>query len=75
MTGQRDHLLDGTHDPALQSWVESANDPNTDFPPQNMPFGRFRCDGDPDWRIGVAIGDQVLDLRATGLVDLSLIHI
>ena len=71
MTGQRDPMLDGTHDPALQSWVESANDPNTDFPPQNMPFG---CDGDPDWRIGVAIGDQVLDLRAAGLVDHAQMH-
>ena len=74
MTGQHDPMLDGTHDPALQSWVESANDPNTDFPPQNMPFGRFRSDGDPDWRIGVAIGDQVLDLRAAGLVDHAQMH-
>lgn len=60
--------LDETHDPALRSWVESANDPAGDFPIQNLPFGRFRCaDGEP-WRIGVAIGDQVLDLHATGLV-------
>ena len=55
--------LDDTHDPALDSWVESANDPATDFPIQNLPFGRFRRDDDSDWRIGVAIGDQVLDLR------------
>jgi fumarylacetoacetase len=55
-------------DPALQSWVESANDPATDFPLQNLPFGRFRrSEGEP-WRIGVAIGDQVLDLQAAGLL-------
>ena len=69
MTDRNDDLLDGTHDPAFRSWVESANDPGTDFPPQNLPFGRFRVEGDPGWRIGVAIGDKVLDLRAAGLVD------
>jgi fumarylacetoacetase len=63
------HMLDETHDPALQSWVESANDPASDFPLQNLPFGRFRRPGEADWRIGVAIGDQVLDLRHTGLID------
>lgn len=56
--------LDATHDPALKSWVASANDGATDFPIQNLPFGRFRRAGsDEPWRIGVAIGDQVLDLR------------
>jgi len=53
---------DATHDPALTSWVESANDPATDFPPQNLPFGRFRRKEGDRWRIGVAIGDAVLDL-------------
>ena len=57
-------LTDATHDPALRSWVPSANDGKTDFPIQNLPFGRFRRSGtDEPWRIGVAIGDQVLDLR------------
>ena len=37
--------LDATHDPALRSWVESANDPACDFPIQNLPFGRFRPAG------------------------------
>ena len=60
---------DPTHDAALQSWVESANDPASDFPIQNLPFGRFRLEADADWRIGVAIGNQVLDLRAAGLID------
>lgn len=57
-------LLDATHDPALRSWVDSANADATDFPLQNLPFGRFRRRGaQPDCTVGVAIGDQVLDLR------------
>jgi fumarylacetoacetase len=57
--------LNATHDPALRSWVASANQPGTDFPIQNLPFGRFRRSGtQAPWRIGVAIGDQVLDLAA-----------
>src|SRR5881392_461236 len=56
--------IDATYDTALQSWVASANDPASDFPLQNLPYGRFRRAGsDEAWRIGVAIGDQVLDLR------------
>ena len=47
---------------AMKSWVESANKPDTDFPLQNLPYGVFRYDGET--RIGIAIGDQVLDLRA-----------
>ncbi|HET9643401.1 MAG TPA: fumarylacetoacetase [Burkholderiaceae bacterium] len=58
-------MTDRTHDPSLRSWVESANDERTDFPIQNLPFGRFRrARSSRAWRIGVAIGDQVLDLRA-----------
>jgi fumarylacetoacetase len=60
--------LDGTHDVSLRSWVDSANDPASDFPIQNLPFGRFRRAGDEALRIGVAIGNQILDLRAAGLV-------
>ena len=53
-----------THDPELKSWVDSANDGKTDFPIQNLPFGRFRRAGSEEpFRIGVAIGDQVLDLK------------
>ena len=62
--------LNATHDPKLRSWVASANEAGTDFPIQNLPFGRFRTAGSSEgFRIGVAIGDQVLDLRATGLID------
>jgi fumarylacetoacetase len=54
--------IDATHDPALRSWVTSANVETTDFPVQNLPFGRFRR-GAQTWRVGIAIGDQVLDLN------------
>lgn len=64
-------LIDDTHSPALQSWVASANAPDTDFPIQNLPFGRFRTEAEADWRIGVAIGNQVLDLPAARLIDIS----
>jgi len=58
-------MLDDTHDPSLRSWVESANDPSTDFPIQNLPFGVFRRAGTREAaRIGVAIGDQIIDLAA-----------
>ncbi len=56
-------FTDETHDPLLRSWVVSANRPGADFPIQNLPLGRFRrAQTDEPWRIGVAIGDQVLDL-------------
>jgi fumarylacetoacetase len=61
--------LERTLDPALRSWVDSANDPGTDFPIQNLPFGRFRRNTGMDWRIGVAIGDHVLDLKRARLID------
>ncbi len=55
--------LDATHDPALRSWVASANQDGTDFPIQNLPFGVFRRTGEAA-RGCVAIGDEVLDLKA-----------
>ena len=56
---------DATHNPARQSWVASANAPASDFAIQNLPYGRFRRTGsDEPWRIGVAIGNQILDLAA-----------
>jgi len=60
--------LDETHDPALQSWVESAHEPACDFPIQNLPFGIFKRKGQKEpARGGVAIGDQILDLAALGV--------
>ena len=47
---------------ALTSWVASANNPATDFPLENLPFGVFHHAHST--RIGIAIGDQILDLHA-----------
>ena len=47
-----------------QSWVASANTGVTDFPLQNLPYGVFSTASQPTPRVGVAIGDQVLDLAA-----------
>ena len=60
--------IDDTHDPTLTCWVDSANDPTSDFPIQNLPFGRFRRAGEARFRIGVAIGDQVADLEHARLI-------
>ncbi|MDO9148618.1 MAG: fumarylacetoacetase [Hydrogenophaga sp.] len=57
--------LNETHDPALRSWVASANAAGTDFPLQNLPFASFRRSASSEaFRGGVAIGDQILDLAA-----------
>ncbi|MFW5881070.1 MAG: fumarylacetoacetate hydrolase family protein, partial [Roseicyclus sp.] len=53
--------LDETHDPALRSWVESANAKGCDFPIQNLPYGVFSVGNGPR-HVGVAIGDVILDL-------------
>ena len=68
------NAIDATHDPALRSWVDSANSADTDFPIQNLPFGVFRRragGGAESYRCGVAIGDQILDLGAADLRSLS----
>ena len=58
-------MLNETHDPALRSWVASANLAGCDFPIQNLPFASFRRQGSTEaFRGGVAIGDQILDLAA-----------
>ena len=47
------------------SSVSSANSADTDFPLQNLPYGRFRRAGSAEpWRIGIAIGEHILDLAA-----------
>lgn len=54
-----------THDPELTSWVESANERNCDFPIQNLPFAVFRrLHAEEEFRGGIAIGDQIVDLAA-----------
>jgi len=60
--------IDDTHDAALVSWLASANDPGTDFPIQNLPLGRFRRSGEARFRIGAAIGDQIVDVAKAGLL-------
>jgi fumarylacetoacetase len=56
-------------DPSLRSFIEVA--PDSDFPIQNLPFGVFSTESSPNKRVGVAIGDFVLDLaelEARGLL-------
>ncbi len=65
-------MLNATHDPALRSWVSSANAPGTDFPIQNLPFGVFRRRAEADCRVGVAIGNQILDVEKSS--SLGLFH-
>jgi fumarylacetoacetase len=57
-------MIDATHDPALRSWVESANRPDTDFPIQNLPYATFARKGEEHTRFGIAIGDMLLDAGA-----------
>jgi len=64
------YRIDQTHDAKLTSWIDSANDPATDFSPQNLPFCRFRHGGKTG--VGVGIGDRVLSLNElvhAGMVD------
>ena len=56
--------LNATHNPALRSWIESANAHNHDFPIQNLPFGIFKTTQQPTPRVGVAIGDLIVDMAA-----------
>jgi len=57
------YTINETHDPNVVSWVDSANQAGTDFPLQNLPFGVFRRLGSSEGpRVGVAIGDRVLDI-------------
>ena len=64
--------INETHDPAVKSWVESANQAEGDFPVQNLPLGigRRRGSGEPP-RVFVAIGDFAMDIsgaRSDGLL-------
>ena len=65
--------LNETHDPALESWIAAANLEAAAFPIQNLPLGVFSRRGSKDTpRVGVAIGDRVLDViacHAAGLLD------
>jgi fumarylacetoacetase len=57
--------LNETHDPEVRSWLPGANVAGSAFPIQNLPFAIFRRGrADDTFRGGVAIGDQIIDLRA-----------
>jgi fumarylacetoacetase len=59
------YQINETHDPNLKSWIESANASDTDFPLQNLPFCVFaRACSYENVRIGVAVGDFILDVHA-----------
>ena len=61
-----------THRPDLKSWVASAHAPGTEFPIQNLPFGVYAPRGGGRGRVGIAIGDRILDVSAAlelGLFD------
>jgi fumarylacetoacetase len=60
--------LDASHDPALRSWVASANG-HADFPIQNLPVGLFSIGAEVP-RAGVAIGDMILDLSAPQILEM-----
>ncbi|MFK7964008.1 MAG: fumarylacetoacetase [Burkholderiaceae bacterium] len=47
----------------LRSWVSSANQPDTEFPLNNLPYGLFSVRGGAR-RCGIAIGDMILDVTA-----------
>jgi fumarylacetoacetase len=48
------------NDPSLRSFIPV--DASSDFPIQNLPYGVFSTAALPAPRVGVAIGDYVLDL-------------
>jgi fumarylacetoacetase len=57
-----------THQPSLTSWVASAQG-HADFPIQNLPFGVFRRRRKGEVaRVGIAIGDRILDLTTSASV-------
>lgn len=60
-------MIDATHDPELESWVESAND-STDFPIQNLPYASFRSPRTIGTRLGVGIGEEVLDVSGAFMI-------
>jgi fumarylacetoacetase len=64
------NALDETHDPSRRSFVEQANEPATDFPLQNLPLGVYSTREDRSPRLGVAIGDQIFDLKRASKLDL-----
>ncbi|WP_165848041.1 fumarylacetoacetase [Paraburkholderia lacunae] len=66
--------LQATLDPSRKSWIESANESTNDFSIQNLPFGIFSDRNNATRRVGVAIGDAIVDLaalEAAGVLNVS----
>src|ERR1700758_2038381 len=57
---RQDYIVPHPNDPKLRSFI--AVDPTSDFPIQNLPYGVFSSKDGLAPRVGVAIGDYVLDL-------------
>lgn len=67
-------MLNTTHNPKLKSWLASANVATADFPIQNLPYGVFTSANNAQPHVGVAIGDQIVDLyllAQSGLLELD----
>jgi fumarylacetoacetase len=60
MAASRTKTLSHPNDPKLRSFIHV--DPSSDFPIQNLPYGVFTATDRSAPRVGVAIGDYVLDL-------------
>ncbi len=59
--------------PLIRAWLDSANDPETAFPLNNLALGVFAPQAGAPARCGVALGDRVVDaaaLEAAGLLAL-----
>lgn len=72
------YAIDETHDPNLKSWVESANDPQSDFPIQNLPLcvitkhdENGECTDGPF--LGVRIGDYIFNLHVANSEPFNLL--
>lgn len=64
------------NDPSLRSFIDV--DPSSDFPIQNLPYGVFSTGDGLSRRVGVAIGDYVLDLwelEQDGRLDLGVLGV
>ncbi|MFI4854059.1 MAG: fumarylacetoacetase [Phycisphaerales bacterium JB065] len=66
--------IDATHDPKLESWIESANDPATDFPLQNLPLATRAAEHDGElWQsIVTRVGDMFVNLNHISAIALEL---
>ena len=63
--------LNESHDPTLTSWIDSANEAEADFPVQNLPLGVYTDPKTGVGKVGIAIGDEILDVtaaRAKGVI-------